>query len=118
MTKSFRKGSVSLRYNEEIVSNFVGERKQILRFSATALLLTFLMQSDIFIVQHLFVGDRAGNYGAVSVLAKFLFFLCSALETVYYPQLAKKTSDEVAIHQFRNYALLFMLCVLSALGVV
>lgn len=116
MTVLFRKWSISLAYTQDIVANFRGERKQIIRFSMIALLLTFLMQSDIFIVQHLFVGERAGSYGAVSVLAKFLFFLCSALETVYYPQLAKKTSSEVSSCQFRNYIVLFLFCVLCAIG--
>jgi O-antigen/teichoic acid export membrane protein len=74
-----------------------------------------LTQIDIFIVQHKFFWEQAGNYVAVSILAKFVFFLAGSIQTVYYPQLAKNKAHNVSRIQLRNYFLLLMLLILVSL---
>jgi O-antigen/teichoic acid export membrane protein len=75
----------------------------------------FLINADIFIVQHLFVGTLAGDYAAISVLSKFLLFLGTALESVYYPQLASKNISTVSRIQLRNYLILIATLIIVAL---
>lgn len=47
----------------------------IIFFASVAIVSMLLSQIDIFVVQHRFFGSEAGIYVAVSVLAKFIFFL-------------------------------------------
>ncbi len=83
----------------------------ILFFVGASFLTMLLTQIDIFIVQHKFFWEQAGNYVAVSVLAKFVFFLAASIETVYFPQLAKKTAKNVSYLQLRNYFILLILLI-------
>lgn len=78
----------------------------IIFFASVAIVSMLLSQIDIFVVQHRFFGSEAGIYVAVSVLAKFIFFLAWSVETVYYPQLSKSVVHHVERHQVRNYLVL------------
>lgn len=85
----------------------------IVFFIGVSLLTMLLTQIDIFIVQHKFFWEEAGNYVAVSVLAKFVFFLAAAIETVYFPELAKSNIQNVSQIQIRNYFFLLILLIIS-----
>jgi O-antigen/teichoic acid export membrane protein len=88
----------------------------IVFFIAASFLTMLLTQIDIFIVQHKFFWDQAWNYVAVSILAKFVFFLAGSIQTVYYPQLAKNKAHTVSHKQLRNYFLLLLLLIVVSLG--
>jgi len=76
---------------KRVVKDFLSQKKQILQYLATSILVALLMNIDILIVKNIFDGETAGYYAAVSVLAKFLVFLGLSIETVYYPQLVKES---------------------------
>ncbi len=75
---------------QQILSSFLSQKKQILQYLFTSVLIALFMNIDILIVKNMFDGETAGYYAAVSVLAKFLVFLGLSIETVYYPQLVKE----------------------------
>lgn len=81
-------------------------------FTVVAVTTMLLSQIDIFVVQHSFYGDEAWIYVAVSVLAKFIFFLAWSVETVYYPQFTKTLIHGVSHKQIRNYFTLLALVIL------
>lgn len=86
-----------------IVDDFRSHLPPITFFASVAVVSMLLSQIDIFVVQHKYFGDEAGIYVAVSVLAKFIFFLAGSVETVYYPQLSKSVVHHVSRIQVRNY---------------
>lgn len=101
---------------EKPVADPVYSHLRTLLFFVSASFLTMLLtQVDIFIVQHKFFWNEAGNYVAVSVLAKFVFFIWWAIETVYFPQLAKQRANSVSLVQVRNYILLLVLLIICSL---
>jgi len=75
---------------ENIVKDFLSQKKQIFQFLITSIIMALLMNIDILIIKNMFDWETAGYYAAVSVLAKFLVFLWLSVETVYYPQLVKE----------------------------
>lgn len=81
-------------------------------FTVVAVTTMLLSQIDIFVVQHSFYGDEAWIYVAISVLAKFIFFLAWSVETVYYPQFSKTLIQWVSRIQIRNYFVLLILVIL------
>ncbi len=81
-------------------------------FTVVAVTTMLLSQIDIFVVQHSFFGDEAWIYVAISVLAKFIFFLAWSVETVYYPQFTKTLIQWVSRKQIRNYFVLLALVIL------
>lgn len=80
-------------------------------FTVVAVTTMLLSQIDIFVVQHSFYGDEAWIYVAISVLAKFIFFLAWSVETVYYPQFTKTAIHWVSRKQIRNYFVLLTLVI-------
>lgn len=80
-------------------------------FTIVAITSMLLSQIDIFVVQHSFYGDEAWIYVAISVLAKFIFFLAWSVETVYYPQFTKTAIHWVSRKQIRNYFVLLTLVI-------
>ena len=73
----------------EVTASFLWQKKQILQYLFTSVLIALFMNIDILIVKNMFDGETAWYYAAISVLAKFLIFLWLSIETVYYPQLVK-----------------------------
>ena len=80
-------------------------------FTVVAVTTMLLSQIDIFVVQHSFYGNEAWIYVAISVLAKFIFFLAWSIETVYYPQFTKTLIHAVSRKQIRNYFILLSLII-------
>ncbi len=74
-----------------ISKTFLTQKRQILQYLFTSILIALFMNIDILIVKNIFDGETAGYYAAISVLAKFLVFLGLSIETVYYPQLVKES---------------------------
>ena len=104
-----------LKFKKDIIADFVKEWKSIGMFCLVSAWTVILVNADVFIVAHLFVGQQAGDYTAISVLSKFLLFLGTALESVYYPQLANKNIIDISIIQLRNYLVLVLLLIITAL---
>lgn len=63
------------RAEQQVTQDFRAHLPPIIFFASVAIVSMILSQIDIFVVQHRFFGDEAGVYVAVSVLAKFIFFL-------------------------------------------
>ena len=74
-----------------LTKSFLSQKKQILQYLATSILIALFMNIDVLIVKNIFSWETAGYYAAISVLAKFLLFLGLSIETVYYPQLVKES---------------------------
>lgn len=94
-----------------IAEDFYSHLPPITFFASVAVISMLLSQIDIFVVQHAFFGDEAGIYVAISVLAKFIFFLAGSVETVYYPQLSKSVVHHVSRIQVRNYLTLLAIVI-------
>ena len=95
---------------KQILSSFLSQKKQILQYLFTSVLIALLMNIDILIVKNMFDAETAGYYAAVSVLAKFLVFLWLSIETVYYPQLVKETVfPKLQILKISSYYILLTL---------
>lgn len=75
---------------QAVLQSFLWQKKQILQYLFTSIIIALLMNIDILIIKNMFDGETAWYYAAVSVLAKFLIFLGLSIETVYYPQLVKE----------------------------
>jgi hypothetical protein len=86
------------------------ERPKIIMFCLVMVVSIGLANADILIVQNLF-GKSAVSYIAISVVAKFLIFLGSAIETVYYPQLTKHVLNKDSRVQLRNYLVMTILLI-------
>jgi len=77
-------------------------------------LLSLYMNLDIIIAKSLFENDIAGMYAGVSVISKFLIFLGSTIETVYYPQIIK--SGKEGKHFIRNGLAMMVILLAGSIG--
>lgn len=91
LNKFFKRIDSKESSRKKVLSSFLSQKKQILQYIATSILIALFMNIDILIVKNMFDGETAGYYAAISVLAKFLVFLGLSIETVYYPQLVKES---------------------------
>lgn len=66
------------------------QKKSILNFFFSSLLLAILMNMDILLAKHFFDFEQAWIYAWISVIAKFLVFVGMSIELVYYPDLVRK----------------------------
>jgi len=95
-----------------ILSSFLSQKKQILQYLFTSILIALFMNIDILIVKNMFSPETAGYYAAISVLAKFLVFLWLSIETVYYPQLVKE--KVFPIYQLMSISIYYIILTLWA----
>ena len=97
-----------------LINSFLLQKKQILQYLFTSILIALLMNIDILIVKNMFGWETTGYYAAVSVLAKFLIFLWLSIETVYYPQMVKlKVFPTKQILKISAYYILMLLWALG-----
>ncbi len=114
LLQRYRVKNISLLWknhlSKEIYLTFMKERPKIIMFCLVMVVSIGLANADILIVQNLF-GKSAVSYIAISVVAKFLIFLGSAIETVYYPQLTKHVLNKDSRVQLRNYLVMTILLI-------
>lgn len=65
------------------------EAEEILKYFSpvflTILLLSLLFLSDMILVKHFFSPEAAGNYGALALVARIIFFIASPIVAVMFP---------------------------------
>lgn len=101
-------------HQDEIVSSLKTNRYQIVLFCMAMFAILGMSNLDIMMVQHHFK-EQAASYIALSVVAKFLIFLGTALESVYYPQLSRQLLWKHTFAPFRNYMILQLFLIGSAI---
>ncbi len=105
---------IPLFYDQkEMYQTFMHEKYTIMRFCIVMMVSIGLTNMDILIVQNLF-GVDAISYIALAVVAKFLIFLWSAIETVYYPQLTTSELTSDTRIQLRNYIVMVFVMIWGA----
>ena len=98
---------------KEIFQSFLSQKKQILQYLYTSIVMALLMNIDILLIKNIFDGEQAGYYAGISIIAKFLVFLWLSIETVYYPQLVKAKSFPIS--QIFKISVYYILMTLWAL---
>lgn len=88
----------------------------IFHFFLLAFLLAILMNMDVIFVKNLYDTNTAWVYAGISVVAKFLVFLWSSIETVYYPQIMEHEKEQVPKHFLINASLMLVILSISALA--
>lgn len=104
MTQHLQLKSTNEHY-DEIIDSLKTHRYQIVLFCMAMFAILGITNLDIMMIQHHFK-DQSATYIALSVVAKFLVFLGTALESVYYPQLSSQPLTKITIVPFRNYMIL------------
>lgn len=71
-------------------------KEQIIQFYlpvlVSSLFITFLYSLDMVLVKHFFSQEVAGNYGALTILSKIIFFATAPLISVMFPMVAESHS--------------------------
>lgn len=79
---------------KDVGSDDIIDSRQILRYSwpvfITLLAVTALYSLDMMLVKHYFDAETAGNYGALAVLGKIIFFATAPLIGVMFPMVAER----------------------------
>jgi len=80
------------------------------------LCLVFYYSIDVVLVKYFFSPELAGQYGAVSIIGRIIFFVTGAVVAVMFPMLAKAKKDRSHHKLFRNTAIIIF--GVSLIGVV
>lgn len=105
----------NLKY-QDVIHDFRRDYKTVLHFFFLVLILSFFMNADLLFAKHFFDNEVAWLYAGLSILAKFLFFLTWAIETVYYPQMTNYSIDKVPRHHMIN--IVVMISLLTVAGII
>ena len=81
------------KLEQEIITDFKSQKKQIFQFFLSSIILAILMNIDIIFAKHLFEPETAWTYAGISIIAKFLVFVGMSIETVYYPVLVSEKKN-------------------------
>lgn len=96
--------------NESMKRDFKKDFYPLFHFFLLTFLLAVFTNMDVIVVKNLYNADIAGLYSGISVVAKFLIFLGSAIETVYYPQIMQHKKESPPKHfLFNAFAFLLLL---------
>ena len=95
--------------------------KEILLYSLpttlAALCFTGLLNIDLVLVKHFFNPEEAGNYAAVAILGRSIFYLPGAIILAMFPMVSESHTLNKDTHGLLNKALLFTL-LLSGVGLI
>ncbi len=85
---------------KQVKADFKRDYKDLIHSFLLIFTLSIYMNIDIILAKNLFDNNVVAIYAWLSVIAKFMIFLGSTIETVYYPQIIK--SDHIVFHFVRN----------------
>lgn len=83
-------------YARQIYADFTDIRGQLIANTFLVIILAIMFNMDIMIAAKILNHDQAAIYSALSVIAKFIFFVCGSIEIVSYTHL-------VAHHIYSRY---------------
>ena len=75
---------------QKFVKDFSRIRGEIVANTWLVLILSIMLNMDIMIASKILSKDQAATYSALSVIAKFIFFVCGSIEIVSYTYLVNK----------------------------
>lgn len=102
--------------NLNLDQDFLSEFWSFFHALLLSLVLAFFMNADLIMVRNLFDPKRAGIYGGISVVGKFIIYVLAAIETVYYPKISQHSAPKlVPFARLKNPFLLFLLAGAGAL---
>lgn len=95
----FRKRLISLAVNNSEKTAFIAEfRKYSFHFFLSAVGITILTSSDMLFVKHFFSPEQAGQYAALAVMGRVIFWLTAPIYAVFFPLIAQKKERNENIH--------------------
>lgn len=68
------------------------------KFFLATLGLTILTSADVMLVKHFFRPEEAGQYAALSLMGKSIFYLASPIYFVFFPLIAQKQEKNESLH--------------------
>ena len=98
---------------KQIKLDFLKQKRQIVHFLFSAIILALFMNLDILFSKHFFDSETAWIYAWISVIAKFLVFVWTSIETVYFPILTSQ--DKLDKKKFSLLSLLYFLMTVWAI---
>jgi len=108
-------------FNKAVHNDNERYTKEILLYSLpvtlSALCFTGLFNIDLVLVKHFFSPEDAGNYAAVAILGRSIFYLPGAIILAMFPMVSESHTLNKDTHGLLNKALLFTL-LLSGVGLV
>lgn len=95
-------------------------RKELFNYAwltlATSLFLTTLLSLDVLIAKRLFTEELAGQYAALSAVAKIIFFLTAPIVSVMFPMISEKTTR--GEKHYQTFMLSFFLTALACFCII
>lgn len=73
-------------------------RRETTHFFMAALGQTILMSFDMILVKHLMSPVQAGQYGAMSLMGKTIFYFVTPIYTAFFPLIAQKKAKNENVH--------------------
>ena len=108
-------------FNKAVHNDNERYTKEILLYSLPVTLSTFcftgIINIDLVLVKHFFSPEDAGNYAAVAILGRSIFYLPGAIILAMFPMVSESHTLNKDTHGLLNKALLFTL-LLSGVGLV
>lgn len=98
---------------KQIKLDFLKQKRQIVHFLFSAIILALFMNLDILFAKHFFDSETAWIYAWISVIAKFLVFVWTSIETVYFPILTSQ--DKLDKKKFSLLSSLYFLMTVWAI---
>ncbi|CAN5210124.1 oligosaccharide flippase family protein [soil metagenome] len=92
------------RYSTQVVSRhdqhiFLREfKKYSFQFFLSSIGITILTSADILFVKHYFSPVEAGQYAAISLMGRSIFYLTAPILSVFFPLIAQKIEKKENIH--------------------
>lgn len=73
-------------------------RKYSLRFFLATVSITILTSTDVMFVRHFFSPEKAGQYAALSIMGKSIFYFTSPIYFVFFPLIASKKEKKESLY--------------------
>lgn len=103
------------RISEENQSLFLKEFKGYsLKFFLAMVGVTILTSGDVILVKHFFSPEKAGQYAALSLMGKAIFYLTSPIYFVFFPLIAQKKEKKEKL--FNTVFLAISIITLASVG--
>lgn len=93
--KNFHKENILSEDKKIFISTF---RKYSFGFLLSSIGITILTSSDMIFVKHYFSSQEAGQYAALSVMGRSIFYLTGPIYAVFFPLIAQKKEKKENIH--------------------